>query len=229
LIRTPAAGGASVAPPGSLVCVVEDDASFRAALASLLGSVGHKVAAFDSAAAFFRDAPQDSVGCLVIDIRLPGISGLQFQEELSRIGSTIPIVFMTGHGDVGMSVKAMKGGAVDFLEKPFRDQDMLDAVAAAMERDRQRRDSDRAALAVRSAFETLTPREKEVMAFVTAGLMNKQIAAEIGLSEITVKIHRGHLMRKMAARSVAELVRMADQLDVRSPPRNRDPRRAIET
>jgi len=144
------------------------------------------------------------------------MSGLQFQDQLSRAGSTIPIVFITGHGDVEMSVKAMKGGAVDFLEKPFRDQDMLGAVAAAMERDRRRREDEQAALALRSAFQVLTPREKEVMAFVTAGLMNKQIAAAIGLSEITVKVHRGHLMRKMGARTIVELVRMADLLGMRS-------------
>jgi FixJ family two-component response regulator len=202
-----------------VICVVEDDPSVRAGLSSLLRSVGHDVAEFDSAAAFLKDGFHAAVGCLVLDIRLPGMSGLQFQEQLSRTGSRIPIVFITGHGDVEMSVKAMKGGAVDFLQKPFRDQDMLDAVAAALERDGRRREIDHAAFAVRSAFDALTPREKEVMAWVTTGLMNKQIAAEIGLTEITVKIHRGHLMRKMAARSVAELVRMADLLAIQLPVR----------
>ncbi len=216
MTRKQVAGSIAGVPRRSLVCVVEDDASVRAGLASLFGSVGHEVAVFDSAAAFLTDGLQATVGCLVIDIRHPGINGLQFQTELSRAGSVIPIVFMTGHADVPMSVEAMKRGAVDFLEKPFRDQDMLDAVAVALERDRQRRESDQAAFAVRSAFETLTPREREVMALVTGGLMNKQIAAEIGLSEITVKIHRGHLMRKMGARSVAELVRMADLLAIPS-------------
>lgn len=203
-------------PPRPLICIVDDDPSVRAALSSLLRSVGHEVAVFDSAAAFLNDRPKATVGCLVVDIRLPGISGLQFQTQLSRAGSGIPIVFITGHGDVEMSVKAMKGGAMDFLEKPFRDQDMLDAVEAALERDRQKRRSDHAALAVRSAFLELTPREKEVMALVTTGLMNKQIAGKIGLSEITVKVHRGNLMRKMGARSVAELVRMADLLATQS-------------
>jgi FixJ family two-component response regulator len=217
LIRKQATGEIVGDPRRSLVCVVEDDASVRAGLASLLASVGHEVAVFGSAAAFLRDGLQATVGCLVVDIRLPGISGLHLQAQLSGAVSAIPIVFMTGHGDIAMSVEAMKAGAVDFLEKPFRDQDMLDAVAAALERDRRRRESDQAAFAVRSAFQALTPREREVMAFVTAGLMNKQIAAEIGLSEITVKIHRGHLMRKMGARSVAELVRMADLLAIRSP------------
>ena len=216
MTREPTASGAAADQLGPLVCIVEDDPSVSAALASLLRSVGHKVAVFASAAAFLNDGLRAAVGCLVVDIRLPGMSGLQFQEQLSRAGSKIPIVFITGHGDVEMSVKAMKGGAVDFLEKPFRDQDMLDAVAAAMERDRRRREDEQAALALRSAFQVLTPREKEVMAFVIAGLMNKRIAAEIGLSEITVKVHRGRLMRKMGARSVVELVRMADLLGMPS-------------
>lgn len=201
-----------------VVGVVEDDPSVREGLTSLLRSVRHEVAVFGSAAEFLGTGQSARVGCLVVDIRLPGMSGLEFQAQLSRAGSAIPIVFMTGHGDVEMSVRAMKGGAVDFLEKPFRDQDMLDAVEAAMERDRQRRESNRVSSAVRSAFASLTPREREVMAFVTAGLMNKQIAGEIGRREITVKIHRGHVMRKMAARSLADLVRMADMLGIRSPP-----------
>jgi FixJ family two-component response regulator len=211
--REDAAAGAGAPRVG----IVEDDPSVRGGLVSLLRSVGYEVAAFGSAAEFLRAAPPGTIGCLVLDIRLPGMSGLEFQAQLARAELEIPIVFMTGHGDVEMSVRAMKGGAVDFLEKPFRDQDMLDAVAEAMERDRRRRDSAGALAAARAAYETLTPREREVMAFVTSGLMNKQIAGHIGLSEITVKIHRGHVMQKMGARSLAELVRMADALGVRSP------------
>jgi FixJ family two-component response regulator len=202
-----------------VVCIVDDDPSVRDGLASLLRSIGHRVATFPSAASFLADGPLAMTGCLVVDIRLPGISGLEFQAQLTQAGHAIPIVFMTGHGDIEMSVRAMKAGAVDFLEKPFRDQDMLDAVASAIERDRKRRRQDRDAVAVRAAFAALTPREKEVMALVTGGLMNKQVAAEIGLSEITVKIHRGHMMRKMGARSLADLVRMADALGIRPSPR----------
>ena len=207
------------AKDNAFICIVEDDSSVRAALSNLLRSVGHEVAVFDSASAFLNDQRLGRASCLVVDIRLPGMSGLQFQERLSREGVDIPIVFMTGHGDIEISVRAMKGGAVDFLQKPFREQDMLDAVGTAVERSRKRRERDLAASAVRGAFDTLTPREKEVMALVTTGLMNKQIAAAIGLSEITVKIHRGNIMRKMEARSLADLVRKADALDLRPVPR----------
>jgi FixJ family two-component response regulator len=153
--------------------------------------------------------------CLVLDIRLPGLSGLDFQAELAKANIHIPIIFMTGHGDIPMSVQAMKAGAVDFLSKPFRDQDMLDAVTTAIERDRKRRENETAVAGLRRLFETLTTREREVMVLVTAGLMNKQIAAELGVSEITVKIHRGHTMKKMGARSLADLVRMAEVLGIR--------------
>jgi FixJ family two-component response regulator len=153
--------------------------------------------------------------CLVLDVRLPGLSGLDFQSELNKLNIQIPIVFMTGHGDIPMTVRAMKGGAVDFLSKPFRDQDMLDAVQAAIERDRTRRQSATSTLKLRSAFDSLTSREQEIMSFVAAGFMNKQIASEIGVSEVTVKFHRGNLMRKMGAKSVAELVRMAEALGIR--------------
>jgi FixJ family two-component response regulator len=200
-----------------MVCVIDDDPSIRDALSGLLRSVSHRVAVFGSCTAFFDEGLARLVGCLIVDIRLPGMSGLEFQAQLLRGGCPIPMVFMTGHGDVEMSVRAMKAGAVDFLEKPFREQDMLDAVGAAMELDRRWRDTEQAGLAVRQAFESLSSREREVMALVTAGLMNKQIANEVRLSEVTVKIHRGNVMRKMGARSLADLVRMADLLDVSSP------------
>jgi len=169
----------------------------------------------------FASAPEllaaklpDAPSCLVLDIRLPGVSGLEFQDKLAKIGLQIPIVFITGHGDIPMSVRAMKAGAIDFLTKPFRDQDMLDAVTRAIELDRKARDVNKTTAKLREAFETLTRREREVMSLVTAGLMNKQIAGKLELSEITVKIHRGHMMRKMGARSLAELVRMAQTLGI---------------
>jgi FixJ family two-component response regulator len=200
------------------VFVVDDDESLRTALSNLFRSVGLRVEVFGSAAELLRSKLPDVVSCLVLDVRLPGLSGLDFQAELAKANLHIPIVFMTGHGDVPMSVKAMKAGALDFLTKPFRDQDMLDAVTTALDRDRKRRESERTVSDLRVHFESLTPREREVMSFVTAGLMNKQIANEIGLSEITVKIHRGHVMKKMGARSLADLVRMAEALGVRAKP-----------
>jgi len=198
-----------------IVFVVDDDESVREALRSLFRSVSLKVETFGSAADFLRSELPDVASCLVLDVRLPGVSGLDFQAELAKANIHIPIIFMTGHGDIPMSVQAMKAGAVDFLTKPFRDQDMLDAVAAAIERDRSRRKDEQRLSDVRARFDGLTEREREVMGLVTAGLMNKQIAGELGLSEITVKIHRGHVMRKMAARSLADLVRMAEVLGVR--------------
>jgi FixJ family two-component response regulator len=198
-----------------IVFVVDDDESVREALRSLFRSVSLRVETFGSAADFLRSELPDVASCLVLDVRLPGVSGLDFQAELAKANIHIPIIFMTGHGDIPMSVQAMKAGAVDFLTKPFRDQDMLDAVAAAIERDRSRRKDEQRLADVRACFDSLTEREREVMGFVTAGLMNKQIAGELGLSEITVKIHRGHVMRKMAARSLADLVRMAEVLGVR--------------
>jgi FixJ family two-component response regulator len=209
-----------LAGPGGedvLVIVVDDDASIREALSSLFRSVGLRITAYASALELL-DKPVPAVpSCLVLDIRLPGLSGLDLQAELARADIRMPIIFMTGHGDIPMSVRAMKAGAIDFLPKPFRDQDMLDAVSLALERDRQRRDGEKALLDLRTLFESLTPREVEVMGLVTAGLMNKQIAAEIGLSEITVKIHRSHVMKKMGARSLADLVKMAGTLGVRRP------------
>jgi FixJ family two-component response regulator len=198
-----------------IVFVIDDDPSLRNALTNLFRSVGLRVEVFGSAPEFLQSAPPDVPSCLVLDIRLPGPSGLDFQAELARANIHIPIIFMSGHGDIPMTVRAMKAGAVDFLSKPFRDQDMLDAVAAAVERDRERRKDAKITADLRAHFDSLTPREQEVLAWVAAGLMNKQIAAEIGLAEITVKIHRGHIMRKMGARSLADLVRMAETLGVR--------------
>ena len=198
-----------------IVFVVDDDPSMLQALANLFRSVGLRAEVFGSARELLESELPDVASCLVLDIRLPGPSGLDFQAELAKADIQIPIIFMTGHGDIPMTVKAMKAGAIDFLTKPFRDQDMLDAVATAIERDRTRRKDQKAVAELRAVFETLTTRERDVFALVASGLMNKQIAAEIGLAEITVKIHRGHLMRKMGARSLADLVRMAEMLGIR--------------
>jgi FixJ family two-component response regulator len=200
---------------GPIVFVVEDDASMGRALSNLFQSVGLQVEVFGSASEMLQGKLPDVASCLVLDIRLPGLSGLDFQTELAKANIHIPIIFMTGHGDIPMSVRAMKGGAIDFLTKPFRDQDMLDAVVKAIERDRERREADRIVTDLRSLFETLSVREREVLALVSSGLMNKQVAAELGLAEITVKIHRGHIMKKMGARSLADLVRKAEALGIR--------------
>jgi FixJ family two-component response regulator len=199
----------------AVVFVIDDDESVRGALARLFRSVGLQSEAFGSAAEFLQSKLPDVPSCLVLDVRLPGQSGLDFQAELSKANIHIPIIFMTGHGDIPMTVRAMKGGAVDFLAKPFRDQDMLDAVATAVDRDRGRRENEKLTAGLKTIFESMTPREREVMALVSSGLMNKQVAAEMSLAEITVKIHRGHVMKKMGARSLADLVRMADLLGVR--------------
>jgi len=198
-----------------IVFVVEDDASMRRALNNLFESVGLGVEAFGSASEMLQHKLPDVASCLVLDVRLPGLSGLDFQAELAKANIHIPIIFMTGHGDIPMSVRAMKGGAVDFLTKPFRDQEMLDAVVTAIERDRKRRETDKMIADLQALLETLTPREREVFTLVSSGLMNKQIAAELGLAEITVKIHRGHIMKKMGARSLADLVRKAETLGIR--------------
>ncbi len=198
-----------------IVFVIDDDASVREALRNLFRSVGFRVEVFGSASEFLQSKLPDVPSCLILDIRLPRVSGLDFQAELADAGIHIPIIFMTGHGDIPMSVRAMKAGAVDFLTKPFRDQDMLDAVTTAIERDRNSRNEAKILSSLQALFATLTPREQEVMALVTAGLMNKQIAVKIGVAEITVKIHRGHIMKKMAAKSLADLVRMAQTLGIR--------------
>ena len=200
-----------------VVFVVDDDASVREALRSLFGSVGLRVELFGSAREFLQSKLPDVPSCLVLDVRLPGLSGLDFQTELNKNGIHVPIIFITGHGDIPMSVRAMKAGAIEFLTKPFRDQDLLDAVQVGLERDRTRRASDQTTSDLQARFDALTPREQEVIAYVTTGLMNKQIAGELGVSEITVKVHRSNAMRKMGARSLAELVRMADSLGIRKP------------
>lgn len=202
-------GNADLSP---VVYVIDDDLHVREALSSLFRSVDVQIRLFGSAAEFLQGNLPDIPSCLVLDIRLPGVSGLDFQAQLVKSGIRMPIIFMTGHGDIPMSVRAMKAGAIDFLTKPFRDQDMLDAVYAALESERARRLSDEGLSALRARYETLTAREKDVMVRVTKGLMNKQVAGEMGLSEITVKIYRGQVMRKMAVRSLADLVRAAERL-----------------
>ena len=201
--------------PQPIVFVIDDDLAVREGLSSLFRSVGLQVKAFASAAEFLQSKLPDGPSCMVLDVRLPGVSGLDFQSELAKANIQIRIVFMTGHGDIPMTVRAMKAGAVEFLPKPFRDQDMLDAVQAGLEqnRDRRKRTSDSSKL--KASFDSLTAREQEIMALVTAGLMNKQIAGQVGISEVTVKLHRGNVMRKMGAKSLADLVRMADALGLR--------------
>jgi len=201
----------------AVVHVVDDDAALRGALESLFESVGLATRAYGAASEFFNANVADKPGCIVIDIRLPDMSGLEFQARLTQLGFRLPVVMMTGYGDIPMTVRAMKRGAVDFLSKPFRDQDMLDAVMAAIERDRQRRTADEDALRMRQRFETLSPREQQVMMLVTTGKMNKQVAGDLGVSEITVKLHRGAAMRKMGARTLADLVRMAELVKHKAP------------
>ena len=198
-----------------IVFVIDDDESMRRALSNLFESVGLRVEVFGSALELLGSKLPDVASCLVLDIRLPGLSGLDFQTELAKASIHIPIIFMTGHGDIPMSVRAMKAGAVDFLSKPFRQQEMLDAVTVAIDRDRKRRKDEKIVSGAQALFETLTPRERAVLSLVAAGLMNKQIAAEIGIAEITVKIHRGHIMKKMGTKSLADLVRITEMLGIR--------------
>jgi FixJ family two-component response regulator len=207
-------GGHTEASTKAIVFVVEDDISMRRSLTNLFRSVGLEVVAFGSAREMLQSTMPDVTSCLVLDVRLPGLSGLDYQTELARLNIHIPIIFITGHGDIPMTVRAMKGGAVDFLSKPFRDQELLDAVVAATERDRKRREAQRTVANLKSLFETLSPREQAVMKLVATGLMNKQVAAELGLAEITVKIYRGHVMKKMRARSLADLIRMSETLGI---------------
>jgi FixJ family two-component response regulator len=213
--------GASTMPFQSneraVVHVVDDDASMRGALENLFDSVGLDTQTYAAARDFLGTSLADKPGCVVIDIRLPDMNGLEFQAQLIQMGVRLPVVMMTGYGDIPMSVRAMKRGAVDFLTKPFHDQDMLDAVMAAIERDRQRRTVDGDVSQVQQRFGTLSPREQQVMLLVTAGKMNKQVAGDLGISEITVKIHRGAAMRKMSARTLADLVRMAEVVKPKRP------------
>lgn len=203
------ASATAAADAAPLILIVDDDAGIREALCDLLRSVGFDALAFGSTQDLFTTPPPDRPGCLLLDVRLPGASGLDLQAQLANAGNRVPIVFMTGHGDIPMSVRAMKAGAVDFLTKPFRDQEMLDAVAAAVEIDRDQRRLHGATREAVEAAASLTPRERQVMAGVVRGLMNKQVAGELGISEITVKLHRGSVMRKMGVRSLADLVRKA--------------------
>jgi FixJ family two-component response regulator len=196
----------------AIVFVIDDDQSVREALDGLLRSVGLVVRAFASTQEFLHAERPNVASCLVLDVRLPGLSGLDFQSELARSGIEFPIIFISGHGDVPMTVRAIKGGAIEFLTKPFRDQDLLDAVQVGIERDRTRRRESAAILKLKTRYETLTVREREVMEQVVAGRLNKQIAADLDVSEVTVKVHRGNAMRKMGAKSLADLVRMADRL-----------------
>lgn len=197
------------------VIIIDDDGAVREALSSLFRSVGLQVKVFASAPEFLQSKLSDGPCCMVLDVRLPELGGLDFQTELARRNIQIPIVFMTGHGDIPMTVRAMKAGAVEFLPKPFRDQDMLDAVQIGLDEDRKRRKNTSDISKLKASFDSLTAREREILTLVTAGLMNKQIAAEIGITEITVKVHRGNVMRKMGAKSLAQLVRMADALGIR--------------
>jgi FixJ family two-component response regulator len=202
----------------AVVFVIDDDASMRRALENLVSSVGLEARVFTAPQEFLSAQRPDAPGCLVLDVRLPGMSGLAFQQELAKLGIPLPIVFITGHGDVPMTVRAMKAGAVEFLTKPFDEQVLLDAIHAAIERDRTRRRDAAGAAELQARYRELTERERQVMALVAAGRANKQVAAELGISVVTVKVHRGQVMHKMRAKSVAELVRIADKLGVPAEP-----------
>ena len=202
------------AQSGPVIYIVDDDADVREGLQSLLESVGLKSETFSSTTTVLKSKLSDEVGCLILDVRLPGLSGLDFQAEVTKEQIKVPIIFITGHADVPMSVKAMKAGAVEFLTKPIREQDLLDAVGVALARDRARRKHESDTQALRANYDSLSHREREVMSLVVAGLMNKQAAAEIGISEVTLKVHRHNIMKKLHARSLADLVRMADSLEI---------------
>jgi FixJ family two-component response regulator len=203
-----------VKQPDSIVYVVDDDFSVREAIKSLIRSVGLRVETFGTAQEFLHSARPDAPGCVVLDVRLPGLSGLDLQRELAANGINLPVIFITGHGDIPMSVRAMKAGALEFLTKPFRDQDLLDAIQQALERDRGARQQRLETAELRERFDSLTAREREVMGLVVSGLLNKQIAGELGTSEVTIKIHRSQVMKKMGAGSLAELVRMTEKLGI---------------
>ncbi|HEX8265626.1 MAG TPA: response regulator transcription factor [Pyrinomonadaceae bacterium] len=197
-----------------IIYVVDDDESVRESLDSLIRSIGMRAAVFASATEFLKAKRFDAPGCLILDVRLPGLSGLDLQGELNREGVSVPIIFVTGHGDIPMTVRAMKAGAVEFLTKPFREQDLLDAIGQAVKRDRERRKTNNELNELRTHFAQLTPREKEVMELVAAGMLNKQIAYKLGTSEVTIKVHRSQVMQKMKADSVADLVRMSERLGI---------------
>jgi len=203
-----------VKQPDSIVYVVDDDSSVREAIKSLIRSVGLRVETFGTAQEFLKSARPDAPGCVVLDVRLPRLSGLDLQRELAANGINLPVIFITGHGDIPMSVRAMKAGALEFLTKPFRDQDLLDAILQALERDLSARQQRSETAELRERFDSLTAREREVMGLVVSGLLNKQIAGELGTSEVTIKIHRSQVMKKMGAGSLAELVRMTEKLGI---------------